>query len=148
MAVYTGGGLQFSYPDAWTATEERHGDDVSIHLQTPGAAFWSLSLVTSGASAEDVVQEVVATYRAEYADVDVYPASLTGAAAPCVACDLDFVYLDLVNSVALRAVETDEATLLIVYQGDAAEFAQWRSEWENLTARVCAQAALGAAGGE
>ncbi len=138
MQTYLGHGVRFCYPAEWTVTEEDHGATVNIHLQTPGMAFWMLTLLPPTSDVVDVVEATVAAFEDEYEQVDRYDRSPEFDDLRTAGCDLDFVCLDLVNSASIRAVALVENTALVLFQGEDRELTTLRSQFEAVTASLCA----------
>jgi hypothetical protein len=46
MQTFDAHGVRFNYPDDWTLTHDHGEDSLTVNLQTPGTAFWSLTLLT------------------------------------------------------------------------------------------------------
>lgn len=132
MRLFNAHGLRFEYPDDWTLTEQESDGLMSVHLQSPGTAFWSLTLLPDCPPVEDVLEAAIAAYRAEYAEVDVYRQDTSLAGLPTAACTLDFVYLDLVNSAALKSVATPDFTAFVVFQGEGREFEMLQPQYAAL----------------
>jgi hypothetical protein len=55
---------------------------------------------------------------------------------PALGRDLDFVCYDLVNSATLRAFQTSEKTVVVLYQGTDHELVSTRSQLEAITASL------------
>jgi len=122
MLTFDAHGVRFNYPDDWTITHDHEGPSLNINLQTPGTAFWSLTLLADRPPVEAVLEAAIAAYEDEYQNVDVYRHETSMAELPIAACDLDFVYLDLVSSASLRSILTEAFTALVVFQGEGREF--------------------------
>lgn len=133
MPVCEADGIAFVYPEGWELTREEHGPDVTWHVQTAGSAFWSLTLLTSRPTAEEAVEAVLDAFRQEYPDVDVYSGPETAVPGPAALCDLDFCYLDLVNSARIQAEETNAFTAVVVYQGENREVEEYREQFETIS---------------
>jgi hypothetical protein len=136
VAVFCDDGVRFEYPDDWTLSRDTGDGRITLHLQSPGAAFWCLTLLTDRPTAAEAIQAAVEAYRAEYPEVDVYEPTSPIDGSPAAACDLDFVYVDLVSSVSLRAEETTEFTALVLYQADDRELELYRPQFEAVTASL------------
>lgn len=139
MKTYHGHGVRFTHPEDWIVTEEDHGATVNIHLQTPGMAFWMLTLLPPHTDVVDVVDASVAAFEDEYEQVDRYDRSLEFDDVRTAGCDLDFVCLDLVNSACIRAVALTEHTALVLFQGEDRELTMLRSQFEAVTDSLCAE---------
>ncbi|MBI1346118.1 hypothetical protein GC163_07495 [bacterium] len=133
MPVCQADGVVFQYPEGWELTREVHGSDVTWHLQTAGSAFWSLTLLASCPTADEAVDAVLAAYEEEYPQVDIYRGPEGQLPGPAAGCDLDFSYLDLVNSARIRAEATNTFTALVVYQGEDRDIEALREQFEAIT---------------
>jgi hypothetical protein len=91
-----------------------------------------LTLLDDAPDPNDILETVLDAYRDEYKDIDVYE-STPKLSVSAIACDLDFVCLDLVNSVTVLAVRTNRRTVLIVAQGTDHELELTRSVMESIT---------------
>ncbi len=138
MQTYLGHGVRFRYPADWTLSEEEQGATVNIHLQTPGLAFWMLTLLPPTTDVVDVVEATVAAFEDEYEQVDRYDRSVEFDDLRTAGCDLDFVCLDLVNSASVRAVALAESTALVMFQGEDRELSELRPQFEAVTDSLCA----------
>uniref|UniRef100_A0A7C2NWT4 DUF1795 domain-containing protein n=1 Tax=Schlesneria paludicola TaxID=360056 RepID=A0A7C2NWT4_9PLAN len=136
MNVFCDDGVRFEYPDDWSLARETGAGRITLHLQTPGAAFWCLTLLTDCPSAAEAIEAAAAAYQAEYPQVDVYRDVAPLEGGPAAGCNLDFVYVDLVSSVSLRAEETNEFTALVLYQGEDRELEEYRPQFEAVTASL------------
>jgi hypothetical protein len=126
-------GLAFDYPSNWELSEETTGDQRTITLQTAGASFWTLTVFDDRPDPEQIVESVLQAFRDDYEEIDVYEVQASVQGQPAAAADLDFVYLDLVNSVAIRAFETDAASVLVMYQGMDREVEDLRDRFNAVT---------------
>lgn len=142
MQTYMGHGVRFHHPPEWVLTEEDHGATVNIHLQTPGMAFWMLTLLPPTADVADVVEASVAAFEEEYEQVDRYDRSLEFDDVRTAGCDLDFVCLDLVNSACIRAVALSDRTALVLFQGEDRELESLRPQFEAVTESLCTDSDL------
>lgn len=136
MTDYHQHGLCFRYPRSWELSEESNGSQRTITLQTAGASFWSLTLFDEPLAPERILDSILQAFQEDYEDVDVYPVQATVFDQPAVAADLDFVYLDLVNSVAIRAFQTDDRSAVVMFQGTDAELDVLREQFNAVTASL------------
>ncbi len=133
---YHGHGICFHYPSSWELTEESTETQRSLTLQTAGASFWTLTIFADRPDPERILDSVLQAFQDDYEEVDVYPVPATVHHQPAVAADLDFVYLDLVTSVAIRAFQTDDVSVLVMYQGTDQELNVLREQFEAVTASL------------
>jgi hypothetical protein len=126
-------GLAFDYPSSWELAEERNGDQRTITLQTAGASFWTITVFDDRPDPERIVASVLQAFRDDYEEIDVYEVQATIQGHPVAAVDVDFVYLDLVNAVAIRAFEIETASVLVMYQGIDREIDELRDRFNAVT---------------
>jgi hypothetical protein len=133
---YENHGVRFRYPAAWVLSEQSDEDETSITVQSDGTSFWTVVLLNSRPDPDDVLDSVVGTFEQDYKEVDVltHVGSLCG--WPALGRDLDFVCYDLVNSAILRAFQTSEKTVLVLFQGTDHELESTRSKLEAITASL------------
>jgi hypothetical protein len=144
MASYQNHGIRFEYPDDWMLTQEEQDATVNIHLQTPGLAFWTLTLLPTTNNVIEVVEATVDAFEEEYDQVDRYDRSVEFDGVRTAGCDLDFVCLDLVNSACVRAIALAESTALILFQGEDRVWETYREQFNSVTASLLVDAeALG-----
>jgi hypothetical protein len=130
---YRQAGVSFRYPNTWELAEEGTDEQRMITLQTAGASFWSLTIFEDRTDPEQILDSVLRAFQDDYKDVDVYPIQATVMEQPAAAADLDFVYLDLVNSVVIRAFQTDDVSALVMYQGPDHELEVVRPQFDAVT---------------
>lgn len=138
MAIYAEHGIRLEYPEGWTLSATKDEDAVNVHLQTTGAAFWTLTLLPASIHVGDAVDAVVAAFEDEYADLhcDNDPLEFDGVRS--AGCDVEFSCFDLFSSARIRAVAMEDATALVVYQGEDRELDNLRPQLEAVTASLMA----------
>lgn len=130
MQKFDSHGVRFSYPDDWTLTHEHQGSSLVVNLQTPGTAFWSLTLLPECPPVEEVLEAAIAAFEEEYDEVDVYRQETSLEELPTAACELDFVCLDLVSSAAIRSILLGDCTALVMYQAEDREFEDLQADFD------------------
>lgn len=136
MSVCQSDGVSFVVPELWQVTRESQGNDVTFHLQTPGASFGLLTLLGDKPTAREALQAVVQAYEESYDDIDLYEGPDSVLDGPTAECELEFVCLDLVTTVVVRSETTTEFTVVLVYQGEDRELDQFRSLFEQLASSL------------
>lgn len=131
--AYSGNGVQFRYPPGWTVEEETGPEQTTITVQSPGTAYWTLSLFAERPDPEQIVSSVMTAYEELYEDLDVYESDVQFLGAPALARDLDFVCLDLVSSVSLIVFQSLNHTVLVLFQGEDRELKKTRPLLELMT---------------
>jgi hypothetical protein len=136
LQEYRHAGLSFRYPSSWELTEESTDLRRTITLQTAGASFWTLSVFEERTHPDEMLASVVRAFQEEYADVDVYSVPSNVAWHPAAAADLDFLYLDTVTSVTIRAFQTEVLSAVVMYQGTDRELKDLRDQFDAVTASL------------
>lgn len=123
-------------PDDWSCEKQAEDFEVSAALRGPGASFITVSLYRERPDPANLIEAAVDAFRAEYQELDVYPVEDRLCDRETEACDLDFVCLDLVNSVFLRSFTTSRETVFILCQTDALELEETRAVFTRLCAAL------------
>ncbi len=131
--VYESHGVRFEYPEDWILHEQPGQDDVSITVNSLETSFWSLTLLFHRPEPDRVIETALDALRAEYSEVDVYPATDRLGESRTVARDVDFVCHELISTSFLRATRTPRFTMLVIYQGADFEL----DETQTLLEEVC-----------
>ena len=126
--------ITFEAPEDWTVERQNSETEISATVTSPGASFLTISLFPDQPVPAELIETAVETFRAEYEELDVYRVDTELCGRKAEACDLDFVCLDLVNSVFLRSFSTESFTVFILCQTDGAELAATRATFNKLTA--------------
>lgn len=141
VSEYVENGIRFLYPDDWQLDHGESDDSLTITVSSPETSFWCLSLFRETPSAADVLTAAIAAFEEEYDEVDVHAGEdeqlLFGTESTNHI--VEFVCLELVNTVALQAVELDEFTALVLYQGTDHELKNTRPILEGITASLQVQ---------
>jgi hypothetical protein len=130
---YNRHGLSFRYPSSWELTEESADRQWTITLQTAGASFWTLTVFTDRPDPQEILESVLQAYQEDYEDLDIYPLPAGNGLLPAVGAELDFVYLDLVNSVVIHAFATEDLSAAVIYQGTDQELEFLREQFDAVT---------------
>jgi hypothetical protein len=122
-ATFSRFGIRFQYPANWQLHEDQvEAWPVSLSLQSPGTAFWSLTLYRKLLPVETVAEEALAALRAEYSDLDVAVSPLTTSQGEGRAYDLNFYCLDLLIAGRLQVFDYHDHTFVILSQAEDREF--------------------------
>jgi hypothetical protein len=131
--IYSGHGVQFRYPSHWMIQEESSPEQTTVSVESPGTAYWTLSLFGDRPDPELIVDSVVSAYEEMYDELDVDESDAQVLGVPAVARDLDFVCLDLVSSTSLLVFQTMNNTVLVLFQGEDRELETVRPVLESIT---------------
>ena len=137
MAEFKNHGIRFSYPEDWEIVDEHNGQAQTVTVSSPETSFWCVSIFDQPEPANSVLLAAIQAYQEEYDDVDASPVELEEPESEllkqAVAWDVDFECLELLNTVKLRAIETAERTILVLYQGTDHELEATMSLMDRMT---------------
>ncbi len=136
LTDYSNYGIRFRFPSSWELSEETSSDETTISLQSDGTSFWTIVLFKSRPDPEAVLDAVVAAFEQDYEEVDVLTAVSSLSGLPSLGRDLDFVCYDLLNSATLRAFQTSNQTVLVIFQGTDHELETTRAQLESISASL------------
>jgi hypothetical protein len=129
-------GIQFRYPDDWAIDEDEGEDQVTITVSRDPACFWSMTLMADRPEPQEVLDEAIDAYREEYPDLDVTATKETIARRPALACEVEFVSMELVNIAHLRAFRTPVQTVFLMYQVTDHESKGPEAQFKEITASL------------
>ena len=129
-------GVRFLFPADWTISEQSSEEETTISLQSDGTSFWTLMLFHQRPELDDVLNTVVDAFEQDYDDVDVISTVESLGGLPALGRDLDFVCYDLVNSASVRALQTSDLTLMVLYQGTDHELKETRDQLQSISASL------------
>ncbi|MBX3436314.1 MAG: hypothetical protein KF861_02405 [Planctomycetaceae bacterium] len=113
---YSGFGLRFHYPGDWELSEEMSDEQVSITISSPETAFWSVTVLRDRPDAQSPLRAALLAYTEEYDAPDITETEISLAGQPVTTIEVEFVYLELINTARLSALETPRFTLLLLTQ--------------------------------
>ncbi|MEQ8784676.1 MAG: hypothetical protein RIC55_00180 [Pirellulaceae bacterium] len=132
--AYDKHGLQFLYPQSWEITEDdAQGMPHVLTLQSPESGFWSLHVYSLEEDPIPLVNQVEQTMTQEYDSLEVERTSQQFGDYTAVGCNMHFYCLDLLVTSWTRAVRTDRATYLFLWQAESREFEVLRPVFEAMT---------------
>lgn len=116
-------GVQFQYPENWELEEQADDQEAMISLQSPGTAFWSLTLYYERPEPDAVIDSAISAYSEEYEEHDIYPLEANLCQRETVGKEVEFVCLELVNKATVQSFLTDRFTAVLItqstdYEGD------------------------------
>jgi hypothetical protein len=124
-ALFDRFGVKFQYPENWQLDEEdaiQGGQSVTVY--SPGGAFWTLVIHPRTADPARLAKAAVDAMRQEYEELEAEAVCEKLAGRETVGYDLNFYYLDLINTAAVRSLQTNRRTYTIFYQAEDREFAK------------------------
>lgn len=115
-------GVRFEYPENWSLDDENSSDDAgAVVVSGPETAMWHLARYPADSDLEELFDEALATFRAEYRDIEVAPASETVEMHDLAGYDINFFYLDLTVTIWLRAFRAAGGVFLLICQAEDSE---------------------------
>lgn len=120
LKVYTKSGIAFQYPGNWTLDEEDDGESWAVTVNSPGTAFFVVSLRPDNQTPAQVVDVTLDILKAEYKELDAEPVTETISGYPAVGYDIDFLTLDTSIAAWSRCMSLAEGNLLVI--GQVSEF--------------------------
>ncbi|MCG8449951.1 MAG: hypothetical protein MI725_10285 [Pirellulales bacterium] len=133
-AVFEQFGLQFQYPDNWSAEHEAGNAAPSGNLpaehtgqvvvSSPQTAFWQLTQYPRQIDLEPLFDEALSALRAEYESIEVEPADDHVEGFELAGYEVNFFCLDLTITCWLRGFKTPHAAYLLLCQAEDREFAE------------------------
>ncbi len=110
--------IGFDYPDDWEVETTVDGSRTTISLQPPASsAFAFIALDSEGGDPRELIDEAIDAMRDQYPEIEVDPATETIAGRRAVGYNVEFFYLDVINTCEIRCFATLRHVVLI--------FGQW-----------------------
>ena len=115
--TYDANGLFFAYPTNWEL-EETEMDEVegAIQLSSPDGAFWILRKYPLGVDVGGIVDSVVELMRTDYQDMEIVPMEKTLFGNTLRGAEMNFFYLDLMNTASVLCYSDELTTYAIFWQ--------------------------------
>jgi hypothetical protein len=124
-ATFDNLGITFQYPDNWQLDEEEmRAGQSAVTVFSPGGAFWSVALHGASVDPARMAQAALDAMRKEYDDLEAEPVNETIAGHALVGFDLNFFYLDLTNTAAIRSLRIAGTTYTIFFQAEDREYSE------------------------
>ena len=142
LVPYSQHGIQFAYPDIWELHEESEGDDITISLAPCATSFWTIRIMPECPPPPHVVESCITAFKEEYDEAEISESKVVISDMPAYARELEFVCLELTNSVGLASVRTSDFTLLIWWQGTDHELEEFCPVFDYLTRSIQIEALI------
>lgn len=136
LIQYSKHGLSFSYPDIWELHEESEGTDITISLAPCATSFWTLRIMHECPPPPQVVESCVAAFKEEYDEAEESESKVIVSGMPAYSREIEFVCLELTNSVGLASVRTSDFTILVWWQGTDQELKEFRPIFDHMTRSI------------
>ena len=130
-------GIQCTYPKNWTLIEDQnHEQAEGFTLESPGAAFFSISRFSAEPPPEEVLQQACKAILKEYRECEVEPVDNDLTIEDCSSVEINFFLMDMLVSGRLRAFNTDGFTYLIEQQAEDRQYEQLEPVFEAMLQTV------------
>ena len=139
MASFDRDGLSFRYPEEWELSEgSDDAGNVTVHVQSPQTAFWSLTISAGQIEPNDVFDAVAAALRSEYDAIELHPgrepATISGQQA--TTCTIEFVVHELPVICECGVFAFADQTVLVMTQYADVEAEQSETLLDRMTASL------------
>lgn len=109
--------ILFYYPKNWFVQESIWDRDTkAVIVNSPEGFFWMVASYPGGTDPDVTAREVLATMKGEYDKLEEMPARRTIGSRTLHGYEMDFFFLDLVNSAVVLAFEEKGRTWVIFQQ--------------------------------
>jgi hypothetical protein len=130
-------GVRVPYPENWVVEEGRdaHWPD-TVTVQSPGSAFWSLSVHEPSTETNELAAVVLNAIREEYKEVEAEAVHEVLTETDLYGFDLSFYCMDLVIQSRLRVFSAAGRKFMVLCQGEDREFDRMAAVFEAMTRSV------------
>ena len=94
----------------------------AVTVFSPGGAFWSVAIHAGSANPAKMAQAALDAMRMEYEGLEAEPVSQSIDGHELSGFDLNFFYLDLTSTAAIRSLQVDGTTYTIFFQAEDREY--------------------------
>ncbi|MBQ3388032.1 MAG: hypothetical protein IJG60_02340 [Thermoguttaceae bacterium] len=110
-------GIRFAYPKNWFTQEAPwSSDSKAVTVNDPNGYFWMIAVFPAGSDPDAAAKEVLHSLRREYSQLEDLPTHRIIADQFLTGYEMNFFYLDLVNTAVVLSLETEERTYVIFWQ--------------------------------
>ena len=117
-------GIRFQYPESWQLTREDADAGWTVTVESPGTAFFLLTLDESMPEVGLVIQTALDALQADYPDLEADDALESLAGQPAMGHDISFFSLDLTNTCCTRSFYSGAGTVLDMWQASDVDLDQ------------------------
>jgi hypothetical protein len=116
--------IRFQYPENWQLEQEEIEGGWAVAVQSPGTAFWMLSVRQDEPEPADLLQQALTDMRESYPDLEAEAGQSMLAHHKAEGYVVRFFSFDLTNTCWIRGFRTDFGTILVLYQVNDLEMDQ------------------------
>lgn len=136
MKKFSDDGLSFSYPDDWRLEREETGNGWTVTVQSPGAAFATISLDRDLPDPRQMVQEALQTLKADYPALEADAALETVAGEMAIGHDIEFFSLDMLTTCRTRSFFGLAGTVFVLCQSSGVDAEDYEPALRGLVASM------------
>ena len=112
------GRFRFLYPKNWFVQESIWDTDVrAVIANSPEGYFWLLASYPAGTDPDTTAKSVLDTMKGEYDKLEDFPAKRMIAGRTLHGYEMNFYYLDFINSALVLGFQDQDRTWVIFQQG-------------------------------
>lgn len=109
--------VRFAYPKNWFVQENCWSADAkAITVSSAEGYFWMVAIFPGGTDVDEASKEVLHSMRREYSNLEETPAYRIIADKFLTGYEMNFFYLDMVNSAVVLGTETETRTYVLYWQ--------------------------------
>jgi hypothetical protein len=116
IAKFDRSGIHFQYPSNWTLDIEEEGEGWTATVQSPETAFLLVGLRPDAAAPAELADEVFATLRDEYKELEADDVIEPFAGLPSIGHDVDFLTIDTPVNCRTRCIDSPQGPVVILCQ--------------------------------
>jgi predicted NUDIX family NTP pyrophosphohydrolase len=131
---YRANDISFAYPDNWCLEENEMSDgNMTVHLTSPGGAFWMVTISDSQTTPEKLSQNALNAILSEYDRVEHTPVNRIIGSYRLVGHEMNFIYLDLFNTALILCFTAKGKTFAVYWQSDDEQLDTYADVFEAIT---------------
>ncbi|MDR1492283.1 MAG: hypothetical protein LBT05_06145 [Planctomycetaceae bacterium] len=131
---YRANDISFAYPENWFLEEnEMNNGNVTIHLTSPGGAFWMVTISDAKTTPEKLSQNALDAILSEYDRVEHTSVERIIGKYKLVGHEMNFIYLDLINTALILCFAAKGKTFAVYWQSDDNQLDTYADVFEAIT---------------
>ena len=126
--------MSFAYPENWHLEENEMAEgEWTVHLSSPGGAFWMVTVSTTKTSPDDLAKKALDALLSEYDRVDHVPVERIIGNYTLTGYEMNFIYFDLINTALILSFSTGKRTFAVYWQSDDRQLDICQDVFEAIT---------------
>jgi len=133
-AEYRANDISFVYPENWhLEVNEMGGGNVTVHLTSPGGAFWMVTISDSKMTPEKLAQKALDAILSDYDNVEHTSVERVIGKYKLIGYEMNFIYLDLLNTALILSFTAKKKTFAVYWQSDDEQLDTYADVFEAIT---------------